>query len=150
MNRRARSFHLPWDTGESGSHLLCHTNSLAYQSAHGQPLAGSWVLVPRGSRCYNLYCGNPPGRYRRFSIEPSMAQPTPNRSRSHFLTCFPSGPKIRCRLGNSSTKVLFRHPTEPSTFVLHAAASASLLFTTGGQLFLRARNPLLEIGDVTT
>ena len=55
-------------------------------------------------------------------------------SRGHPL---PSGPKIRWRIGNTSTKVLFGHPPNPSRFVLYEAAPASLLLTTGGELSLK-------------
>src|ERR1035437_1221771 len=89
-----------------------------------------------------------PRLQRCISTERSMAQQVPSRLVVRFLQGPPSGPKFRWRLGNSSTKVLFRHPNRPSTFVPPAAAPALILFITGRQLSLRARNP--QIGDVTT
>ena len=74
------------------------------------------------------------------SLKRSMSRPFPNRSSNRPRIGFRGGVTLRWHLGNSSTKVLFRHPAGPSTFVPHAAAPASLLIFTGGQLSLRARN----------
>jgi len=75
------------------------------------------------------------------TIERAMAKRVPSRSVPRLLRNSPSGPKFRWRLGNSSTKVLFRHPDTASTFVPHAAAPASILLATGSQLSLRVRIP---------
>src|SRR5580693_2630794 len=86
---------------------------------------------------------SPPAR-RRYSVEPFMAPPTPNRSRGHLPTFLPSGRKIRWRLGNSSTKVPFRHQHSPSTLVTARGSASLVIFYPGGQLSLRARNPLVR------
>ena len=103
-----------------------------------QPFGGKGVLVWRVLGCYTFR--HQPIIAKRISFERSMPRPSPSRSRRRHQTGFRLRVTPRWRLGNSSTKVLFGHPASPSTFIPHAAAPASLVISTGGQLFLRARN----------
>jgi hypothetical protein len=76
------------------------------------------------------------------SLERSMDRFYSHRPTVRFTPFEPrGGQRFRWRVGNSSTKVLFRHPAKPSTFKPHAAAPALLLLNASGQLSLRARNP---------
>ena len=57
-----------------------------------------------------------------------MVKAPPSRCRCPSPSAPPGGHRFRWLLRNSSTKVLFRPPAEPSTFIPYAAAPASLLF----------------------
>lgn len=70
-----------------------------------------------------------------------------NRLSSRIPDLLCHGPKVRFFLGDISTKVLFCPPGGASTFVLHAAASASLVNSAGASLSCCTRDPNLE--DVT-
>jgi hypothetical protein len=73
-------------------------------------------------------------------VRTSMALLPPNRTHNRTPSGFHRDVTLECHLGNSSTRVLYGHPLRSSTFVLYAAAPASLVESGSGRLSLRTGN----------
>src|ERR1700722_4453099 len=97
-----------------------------FQMDSGNPFPQSGFLFVREQRCYTLLRIRP--SRREFGFDRTMIKAPHSRRRSCSPSAPPGGHEFRWLLSNSSTKVLFGPPAEPSTVVPYAAAPASLLF----------------------